>query len=86
MYKVVLTDKAVKTLKKFDKNVSKMIFAWIRKNLDGCDDPRKYGKPLVGNYSGMWRYRVGDYRIMAEIEDETITIYIVNIGHRKNIY
>jgi mRNA interferase RelE/StbE len=86
MYKVVLTNKAVKTLKKFDKSISKMLLAWIRKNLDGCDDPRKHGKPLTGNYSGMWRYRVGDYRIMAEINDETILIYIVNIGHRKNIY
>lgn len=86
MYKVIFTDKAVKTLKKFDKSVSKMIFAWIRKNLEDCKNPRSQGKPLVGNYSGMWRYRVGDYRIIAEISDSEIIIYIVNIGHRKNIY
>lgn len=86
MYQVVFTDKAVKTLKKIDKNVSRMLVAWIRKNLDGCDDPRRTGKALIGNHSGKWRYRVGDYRIMAEIADEKITIYVVNIGHRKNIY
>nr|DAF98348.1 MAG TPA: Cytotoxic translational repressor [Siphoviridae sp. ctnNB1] len=86
MYRVVFTDKALKTLKKFDKNVSRMILSWIRKNLEGCDDPRRTGKALTGNYAGRWRYRVGDYRIMAEISDETITIYVVNIGHRKNIY
>ncbi len=63
-----------------------MILAWIRKNLEGCDDPRRFGKPLVANHAGKWRYRVGDYRIMAEISDETITIFVVNIGHRKDIY
>lgn len=86
MYKVIFTDKAVKALKKLDKNVSRMLIAWVRKNLDGCDNPRRIGKSLTGNYSGKWRYRVGDYRIMAEIADETITIYIVNIRHRREIY
>lgn len=52
----------------------------------GCDNPRIHGKPFTGNHAGRWRYRVGDYRIMAEISDDTIIIYIVNIGHRKNIY
>lgn len=86
MYQIVFTDKALKVLKKFDKSVSRMILAWIRKNLEGCDDPRRFGKPLVANHAGKWRYRVGDYRIMAEISDETITIFVVNIGHRKDIY
>lgn len=86
MYKVIFTDKAAKALKKLDKSVSRMLIAWIRKNLDGCDDPRKHGKALVGNYAGAWRYRVGDYRIIAEISDREITIYVVNIGHRRDIY
>lgn len=86
MYKVIFTDKAAKTLKKLDKSVSRMLIAWIRKNLDGCDDPRKHGKALVGNHAGAWRYRVGDYRIIAEISDREITIYVVNIGHRRDIY
>ena len=86
MYKVVFTDKAIKTLKKLDKSVSKMIFAWIRKNLENCENPRSQGKSLVGNYSGMWRYKVGDYRIITEISDEEVLIYVVNVGHRKNIY
>lgn len=86
MYKVVFTDKAIKELKKLDKSVSRIILAWIRKNIEDCDDPRKHGKPLVGNHSGKWRYRIGDYRIMAEIDDGVITVFIVNIGHRRNIY
>ena len=75
MYKVVFTDKAIKTLKKLDKSVSKMIFAWIRKNLENCENPRSQGKSLVG-----------DYRIITEISDEEVLIYVVNVGHRKNIY
>ena len=86
MYQVIFTDKALKILKKLDKNVSRMLLAWIKKNLEGCDNPRIHGRALTGNHAGRWRYRVGDYRIMAEISDDTITIYVVNIGHRKNIY
>ncbi len=86
MYTVVFTEKALKALKKFDKSVSRMLIAWIRKNLDGCDDPRRSGKPLTGNHSGKWRYRVGDYRIMAEIEDKKVVIIILTVGHRKSIY
>lgn len=86
MYQVVFTDKALKVLKKLDRSVSRMLLAWIKKNLEGCDNPRIHGKALTGDHAGRWRYRVGDYRIMAEISDDTITIYVVNIGHRKNIY
>ena len=86
MYKVILTDKAIKALSKLDKSNSRMIFAWIRKNLEDCEDPRAHGKPLVGNHAGQWRYRVGDYRLIAEIVDKEIIIYIANVGHRKNIY
>lgn len=86
MYSVVFADKARKTLKKLDPNVSKLILAWIRKNLEGCSDPRKHGKVLVGDHSGQWRYRIGDYRLIAEIQDEEIIILVLNIGHRKNIY
>ena len=86
MYTVVFTEKALKALKNFDKSVSRMLVAWIRKNLDGCDDPRRSGKPLTGNHSGKWRYRVGDYRIMAKIEDEKVVIIILTVGHRKSIY
>jgi len=63
-----------------------LIVAWIRKNLEGCTNPRLYGKGLVANLNGQWRYRIGDYRIIAEISDEKITILVLTIGHRKEIY
>lgn len=85
-YKVIFTDMALKQLKKLDKHTAKFIMAWINKNLKDCEDPRQYGKSLVANRSGQWRYRIGDYRLLAKISDSTITILILNVGHRKNIY
>lgn len=86
MYRVEFTDAAKKQLKKLDKHTSALIIGWIRKNLEGCSNPRIHGKGLTANRSGQWRYRVGDYRLIAEIEDDKIVILILNIGHRRDIY
>lgn len=85
-YKVLFSDEAKKELKKLDKHTAILILAWIRKNLEGCSNPRQHGKGLTANRSGQWRYRVGNYRLLAEISDNTITILILNIGYRKDIY
>ena len=73
-------------MKKLDKYTQKLIYAWIDKNLQNCSNPRQHGKGLVSNRSGQWRYRIGDYRIIAEIEEEKIVILILNVGHRREIY
>ena len=86
MYKVEFTDKALKFLKKADHTTAKLILSWIKKNLVGCSDPRAHGKPLVANRSGQWRYRIGDYRVLCEIEDDKVLILVVAIGHRRDIY
>lgn len=85
-YKVEFTQRALKDLKKLDLHTAALILGWIRKNLDGCENPRLYGKGLTANRSGQWRYRVGDYRLLAEIEDNKIVILILSIGHRREIY
>uniref|UniRef100_UPI0037C13B56 type II toxin-antitoxin system RelE/ParE family toxin n=1 Tax=Exiguobacterium sp. TaxID=44751 RepID=UPI0037C13B56 len=54
--------------------------------LVGTDDPRRHGKGLVSNRSGEWRYRIGDYRLVADIHDEKVVILILEIGHRRDIY
>ncbi|HCM88918.1 MAG TPA: type II toxin-antitoxin system RelE/ParE family toxin [Vagococcus sp.] len=69
-----------------DKHQARLILSWISKNLEGNEFPRSHGKGLVGNQSGQWRYRIGDYRLIANIDDETITILILEIGHRRDIY
>ncbi len=85
-YKVEYTAQAVKQLKKLDKHTAALIYGWIDKNLVDCENPRLHGKGLTANRSGQWRYRIGDYRLIAEIQDEKITILLLNIGHRREIY
>lgn len=85
-YKVLITKQANKRFKKIDKSDQQKIKAWIDHNLIDTMNPRLHGKALQGEYSGLWRYRVGKYRIIANIQDETITILIVDIGHRSRIY
>lgn len=86
MYSVEYTKSAVKQLKKMDKPTAKILTEWVKQNLDGIDDPRKLGKPLSGNLVHQWRYRKGNYRIIADINDKKIVIHVINIGHRKSIY
>lgn len=86
MYHVSYTPQAIKELKKIDKHTRTLILAWIEKNLIGCIDPRQHGKGLIASHKGKWRYRVGDYRLISEIQDDKVIILVINIGHRKDIY
>ena len=86
MYKVVFSKDALKQLKKLDKSIAALIVGWIRKNLENSLYPRIHGKGLAVNRSGQWRYRVGDYRILADINDSEITILVISIGHRRDVY
>lgn len=85
-YKVVFTGKAKRQLLKLDRQVSALIVGWIEKNIEGCENPRLHGKGLLGNKSGQWRYRIGDYRIVCEIRDNEVVVLVLEVGHRKNIY
>ena len=86
MYQVQFTASAVKQLGKMDKQIVRLLKNWIVKNLVDCDDPRVHGKALTGNLKGIWRYRVGDYRLFAEIKDSVLIILIIDVGHRKDVY
>lgn len=85
-YRVVFSGEARKELKKLDKQTALFIMAWIRKNLEGCSDPRVHGRGLTADRRGQWRYRVGDYRLIAEIQDDSVIILILTVGHRRDIY
>jgi mRNA interferase RelE/StbE len=86
MYKVKITEKALKALKSLDKQIARMIIAWIEKNLEGTKDPRAKGKALSHDKKGIWRYRVGNYRILTNIMDNELIILVIEFGHRKDIY
>ena len=85
-YRIETTAKFDREFKKLDRYTQKMIKAWIDKNLIDCDDPRAHGKGLTANRSGQWRYRIGDYRMICQIEDSKLIILALTIGHRSNIY
>lgn len=85
-YHVSFTASALKQLKKLDKHTASLILGWIRKNLEGCTDPGQHGKGLTANRSGQWRYRIGDYRVLAEIQEDKVVIMVVSIGHRSEVY
>ncbi len=86
MYKVEYAESVIKQLKKLDPQTQRIIRNWIGKNLVGTVDPRIHGKPLKGELAGVWRYRIGDYRLFATIEDDRLLIFLFEIGHRREIY
>lgn len=85
-YSVEITPAAEKALSKLDNSVQLQIKKYVSEKLEGCENPRAYGKALTRNLSGKWRYRVGDYRIIARIEDEKILITVIDVAHRRQIY
>ena len=88
-YEVKFTESAEKDLKKLSKTnkaIAKLLKKWILENLINTQNPKQRGKALTGNLKGLWRYRVGSYRIVAEIKDEVLLILIVEISDRRETY
>jgi len=86
-WRIELTASAAKQLGKLDKSEAKRITAFLRQRLAMIDDPRSTGKALTGPQLGTyWRYRLGDYRIICEIQDNALLILVIAIGSRRDIY
>ncbi len=85
-WNVVFSDHALKNLKKMDRQTAALILGFIEKKLQNCEDPRAFGKPLLANQKGKWRYRIGDHRILCLIDDDKIIIVVIEIGHRGEVY
>ncbi|MBR5579749.1 MAG: type II toxin-antitoxin system RelE/ParE family toxin [Treponema sp.] len=79
------SEAARKAFKKIDKTMQKRIKEYLDEVLQ-LENPRSRGKALTGNLVNLWRYRVGDYRIICDIQDEKILITVLRLGHRKEIY
>lgn len=80
------SERALKSLKKMDKQNAKRILDFLEQRIAILEDPRTSGKPLKGDLGIFWRYRVGDYRVLCEIQDSKLVILAALIGHRKEIY
>lgn len=85
-YRVEYTEYAARQLKKLDKGILSFIISYIDNKLVGCENPRLHGKALRGSMNDKWRYRIGNCRILAKIDDGLVTITIVEVGHRSDIY
>ena len=81
-----IDERALKELKKLGRPTQKEILAYLDERVTGKEDPRRFGKALHANLAGLWRYRVGDYRILCQIRDGQFLVLVVSVGHRKNIY
>lgn len=75
-----------KEFKKLDHYTQRIIKNWIDKHLGNVENPRLQGKCLTGNFEDLWRYRIGDYRLICKIEDEKFIILALSIGHRRDVY
>lgn len=84
-YKVSISKRAVKQIAKLDKKDAKRILDHLEE-IDGIEDPRTKGKALTGTLRGLWRYRVGDYRIICDIRDNEMVVVAVSVAHRRDIY
>lgn len=84
--KVEITKSFIKDLQKIDKKQQLIIKTFINEVLVNLNHPREQGKELKGKYKGTWRYRVRNYRILAQIDDEKIIIYLLRVEHRQGVY
>lgn len=85
-WKLSFLPKALKQLESLDKTARRRILKFLHERLLASPDPRSLGKALAGELAGLWRYRVGNYRLICKIEDRDITIVVLEIGHRREIY
>jgi mRNA interferase RelE/StbE len=77
---------AAKELKKLGRREAARIIRTLEERIAPLDDPRSLGAPLKGEHEGYWRWRIGDYRVVARIEDERVVILVIRIAHRRKVY
>ena len=77
---------AKKDLARLDRKAQADIWKYLQDRIATDEDPKRFGDPLVGDLSGLWKYRVGSYRVIVEIRDQEVVILVVRVGHRKNVY
>jgi mRNA interferase RelE/StbE len=85
-WKIEFDPAALKELSKLDKPVEQRILKFLRERIARLDDPRQIGANLQGTLSGLWKYRIGDYRIICSLEDDRLVVLVLRIGHRREIY
>ncbi len=87
VWQIELSPLALKNLSQLDQQIARRILKFLHDRLATLDDPRSIGEALRGSRLGeFWKYRVGDYRIIASIEDDQVLVFVVRIGNRREVY
>jgi mRNA interferase RelE/StbE len=85
-WRVEFEPRARKDLKALGSAERTAVLKYLRDRIDGSDDPRRFGKSLVNDLAGLWRYRIGNTRIIARLEDDVLLVMVVKIGNRRDVY
>jgi len=83
---VEITSTAAKQISKLDRQAQAKVLRFLREKIATEEDPRRLGKPLRGEKAELWRYRVGDYRVICQIQDWRVVVFVLQAGHRKDVY
>jgi mRNA interferase RelE/StbE len=81
-----LSPRAQQQLDKLDKAAARRIAKFLYERVGRLNDPRQIGEPLQGTLIGLWRYRVGDYRVICTLEHDRLVVLVLRIGHRREVY
>jgi mRNA interferase RelE/StbE len=86
VWTIEFDDRARRELRKLAPQTQQLILRYLRERIAGSSDPRQFGKPLRMNLAGLWRYRVGDYRLICRIEEHRLVVLVLKVGHRREVY
>ena len=86
VWTVEFDDRARRELRKLDSGAQQEILRYLRERIAGSTDPRQFGKPLRMNLAGLWRYRVGQYRLICRFEEDRLVVLVIKVGHRREVY
>ncbi|MEA3358301.1 MAG: type II toxin-antitoxin system RelE/ParE family toxin [Thermodesulfobacteriota bacterium] len=86
IWRVEVDERARKELRNLDRTAQANILNYLRERIATNEDPRRFGNPLRKNLSGFWKYRIGAYRVICDIVEDVVTVRVIRIGHRKDVY
>jgi mRNA interferase RelE/StbE len=85
-WRIEWDEAAINMMERIDHEARRRIYRYLASRVATDADPRRFGKALSGDKSGLWRYRVGDHRIICKIEAEQLTVLVIRVGHRRTVY
>lgn len=77
---------AAKEFRKLGEPARRTILRYLRERIATAEDPRRFGKALAGEFAGLWRYRIGDYRLIVSFEEDRLVVLVLRVGHRREVY